>query len=267
MTLDQIITVNGKLHIDKLKDIIVNKNDFISMQSKILQALKPFKHILYKNEGLDNQEAEQKDYLIITTKCNGKVDISEAKTKFFYLNILDNREQHPSSVVKWGQDFDCDIQISSAFQNKVKSIVDMKLAAFGFKLLHRILICGEKLYKWKKISSPYCSICHVVHSIKHMLWECNLAVYVWSLVSNMDMEGISWQSIVLGTGNKHNDLVISQLAFIIYKAWILEINDKKVTNYKLFVYRELGDKRNLYKVLGYNIIADIFESVITLISL
>ena len=72
----------------------------------------------------------------------------------------------------------------------------------------------------------------------------------------------TWKIIVLGTGNKNSDLIISQFAYLIYKAWVLEINDKKVPDYKRYLCQELNDKAKLYTEIGHFRLAnDIIEIV------
>ena len=164
---------------------------------------------------------------------------------------------------KWRNELECEINIRETFHRKVKGMKDKKLSAFCFKLLHRILTCAETLYHWKKISSPLCTLCKCIHSVKHMLWECDNAKYVWSYCNQTLNIILSWKDIVIGIGENVCDYLISQLAFLLYKAWILEINDKKVKNLKSFLYHELNNKKQIYNLIGQPDISMYIENIMS----
>jgi hypothetical protein len=184
MMLGQIVSQNGELNIESLSKMVVRKTDFISTQSKILNALKIYKHLFTDDKSFYSTHINTSNPLKITTPNKLEVDISKSKSKFFYQNIIGFKEHIPKSLKKWMDELECEINLKTAFENKVKSLTDKKLAAFGFKLLHKILICGETLFKWKKIESHICSLCKKPHTVKHMLWECENARYTWSLMNN-----------------------------------------------------------------------------------
>ena len=56
---------------------------------------------------------------------------------------------------------------------------DKKLAEFNFKVMQYILICGHYLSKWQDSVNENCEICNTVHDIPHLLFDCDLAQYIW----------------------------------------------------------------------------------------
>jgi len=72
----------------------------------------------------------------------------------------------------------------------------------------------------------------------------------------------SWKDLVTGIGIKHLDTVITQIAYLLYKAWIMEINDKRV-NYRTFFIHELKEKAEIYTLLGQYDISQILTQIFT----
>lgn len=139
---------------------------------------------------------------------------------------------------------------------------DKKLSAFSFKLLHKILICGETLSHWRKINSSICSLCKTTHSLKHMLFDCEHACNAWSKINMITNQRLSWKDIVLGLGVKHLDVIVTQIAFLLYKAWILEINNKKIKSFNQYLYSELKSKKLQYAVIGDTDISNVIENLL-----
>ena len=259
-----VVTQQGVLNIDRLRKIVVNKQDFISTQSKILAVLRPYKHLFTEARDVNTLHLGIKDPSMVKS-FDKYVDISKQKSKFFYCNILANCRQKLRSIEKWADEFECSINVNEMFMNRVKMIKDRKIAAFNFKILHKILICGETLFQWKKIDSYNCSVCKELHTVKHMLYDCRYAKYVWSLCHKAVKICITWKNIVLGYGHKLFDFIVSQLTYLLYKAWILELNDKKVNNFKQYLYYELNEKVLIYKVYHYKEVCESIQGIIDLI--
>ena len=264
MKMGEIVSQDGKLQTPKLDRLIQNKSDYLETQSKIMNVLRQYKHLFVAEPNFISLRTKYIIPSIIKTKDNKEVDILYEKSKFFYNNIRGFHTIKLNVIEKWVSELQCEINTRDLFKRKVICIKDKKLSAFGFKLVHRILICGYTLHKWNKLSTPLCSICKTQHSVKHMLCECENAIYAWSIFyKSVDVE-VSWKDIVTGIGEKHYDMLISQIAFLLYKAWILEINDRKVKDFKRFLYNELYDKMLQYQLLGC---LKIYEKIKCILSL
>lgn len=77
-------------------------------------------------------------------------------------------------------------------------MIDKKLAEFRYKLLHNLLCCNEKLYKWKIRNSITCSDCSEIGSVKHMLLTCPKVQEVWKIVGATLQLKIQWKHLVIG---------------------------------------------------------------------
>jgi len=259
-----LITQQGELNIDRLREIVINKQDFISTQGKILAVLRTYKHLFTEARDVKTIRLRIEDPFIVKS-YDKYIDISQEKSHFFYCNILANRGQKLLSIEKWVNELDCSINVNEVFTNKVKMIKDRRISAFNFKILHKILICGETLFQWKKTESNQCSVCREIHTVKHMLYDCRYAKYVWSLCHKALKICITWKNIVLGCGNKMYDLIVSQLTYLLYKAWILELNDRKVNHFEHFLYYELNEKILIYNVYCYGDVCKSLRAIIDLI--
>jgi len=246
----QVITQQGNLKIETLKQIIQNKYDFLSIQSKILNIAKKYKTLFVDNTQHISTRNLDLDPTVILTRQGKLVNILSLKTKFFYTNLMHANTIHlMATTEKWENELNLSLNQRNVFENKIKNITDRKLAEFNFKIFHRILIHGEILHKWKKLTSPCCNTCNQIHTVKHMLIECKTAFIVWTALTKVTGKNITWKDIVIGTGVKHLDTVITQLAYNLYKAWINEINNKKA-NIIHWIKYDLREKCEIYKLLS-----------------
>ena len=74
-----------------------------------------------------------------------------------------------------------------------------KLAEFNYKVLSRILVCGELVSKWDNSVRSKCFQCNEIDSISHLFYECKLAKQIWNLVNRCLSENIQLEDIVFGT--------------------------------------------------------------------
>lgn len=256
MRLGDVLTNNGEINIGKLTHIIKNKADFICVQSQIMCAVKKYKMLLsetdVKNDDVRDPNTEEPNPLIFGNKSSGIINVSHMKAKFFYNSIVGVKTGNFYAIDKWEKELNCTIDVSKVFYVRVKKLVDKKLSAFCFKVLHKVLICGEILHSWDKLPDPICPDCNNVHTVKHMLWECKHAAYTWTLLMKVKDIQLIWRDIVLGLNNKDNDVVVVLLAFCLYKWWIVKINKGSQQTYMKYLYHELQQKKQIYAVLNYH---------------
>ena len=239
---EHILNHDGSINVHRIQNLVTDKRNFLTTQHQLQLALRPYR--LLFNPMYDQPESHQKT-----------LDLANMRTRDYYRLLLNLNEKNvPLSFQKWEIEFDETFEISRTFLWKVKLIKETKIAAFNFKILHKILICGHTLHTWRKIESPLCTTCKVDHTVQHMLWDCKNANFVWGLFNRhciacfQDSVPISWFNLVMGTGNKQYDNFVSILAFIIYKAWILEINNKMKSGFKYYFWYELNHYMNVYRL-------------------
>ena len=256
MRLNQVLTNDCKINIEYLQEVIRNKADFICIQSQIMNAVKAYKHLFLKTKGNNGHSnkilKEEPSPILFQDGSSGVIDVSCKRANFFYSNMLASKTVAFHAINKWEKELECDIDVSKTFNKRVKILVDRKLAEFCFKLLHRVLICGEMLHSWGKVPSPLCPDCKQTHSVKHMLWECQHATFTWAILSQAKEINLSWKDVVLGVNNKSVDQVVILLAFFLYKWWIMKINEKVQTSYVRYLYFELRQKKQIYSLLKYH---------------
>ena len=76
---------------------------------------------------------------------------------------------------------------------------DNKLAEFNYKVLSRILACGEFVSKWDTSVRSICFQCNAIDSISHLLYECKLAKQIWHIINRSLSVNIQVEDIVFGT--------------------------------------------------------------------
>lgn len=74
----------------------------------------------------------------------------------------------------------CTEDMTTSFTNIYELTPDCAIRYFQYKLLHRILICNEKLYRWGIEASDLCNFCHEeVETICHIFFECEVSKLIW----------------------------------------------------------------------------------------
>ncbi len=76
-----------------------------------------------------------------------------------------------------------------------------------------------------------CRYCNQRHTVRHLLYECSRVHNLWILIGSILKLNVTYRHIVLGnvvTNDflKNRNLLISYVAYAIYKFWILSENNK-----------------------------------------
>ena len=135
-----------------------------------------------------------------------------------------------------------DINFAQAYDRKIKYIKDAKIAEFNYKVLHLILPCNHNLKKWGKSETDLCNICGTREDIIHLLFHCEHAQRIWQIASHSLNQQITETILVLGNDNHSTNYVISVLAYLIYKEWLINMQDNKIRSWEVtlrFLKREL----------------------------
>ena len=121
---------------------------------------------------------------------------------------------------------------------------DKKIAEFNFKVMKNILICGHYLSKWQDSVNENCEICNTVHDIPHLLFDCDLAQYIWKKAGKaLNYEFNKYEIIIIYESRNMIPInyMITIISYSLYKFWIEYINEKKKNNLIELRYHVLGE--------------------------
>ena len=107
--------------------------------------------------------------------------------------------------------------------------IESSLRSFQYKILNSILHLNEKLFKFKIVASPLCSLCKLHNeTIIHLFSTCRVTLTLWeqlrSWISGTGIllpESMDPQTIILGAWNaKTPDFVIINHIILLFKRHI-----------------------------------------------
>ena len=135
-----------------------------------------------------------------------------------------------------------------------------KLADFNFKLLHKILPCGENLKKWKIQNSPKCRFsCDAVETYEHMFIKCPKLHSTYSKIAKMLKElqydiHFNYKLLIFGYKISYPaydtlNTVISHIFFAVYKYWLENDENKELA---WWIKRELINWNQTYNITTQN---------------
>ena len=150
-----------------------------------------------------------------------KNEINE--TKYFYKKLI-NTISTLMNIENWKNHMYVNLNLEERQNNfflKIK-MFDKKLAEFNYKVLSRILACGELVSRWDNFVRSKCFQCNEIDFISHLLYESKLANLIWHRVNHSLSVNIQLEDIVFDT-KLTSDLnyAVSLVYFCLYKHWIL----------------------------------------------
>jgi hypothetical protein len=199
---------NGHLDEMYVYNKLLNKANYLREMHLVKKAIKPYlRDIQSHNPDTNFQE----DNFLVN-----------AKSKYYYNEIIKHKTQEAPSERKWRRILDCRINFKAVYKRKIIDVKEYKLSEFNYKVLHCILACGTNLFRWKKQASSTCNVCGEIDDISHLLFHCTYTKNIWYVVENILQITVSEKSVILGV-NKHTtfNLVSSLIAFLIYKHWLV----------------------------------------------
>jgi len=231
-----ILSDDGKV-LENIYLRLKTKADFFRDISLLGRCLVPYKTLRYEN-ATTNREKEN----IVKEK------FLFHKSKFYYNTLKSQKELIPISLNYWKKEFH-NFRYSVFYENKIKYLYIIKIREFLFKVIHNICPCNSQLYRWKLSKTESCIYCNEKkQTIKHLLWECSETKNMWSVIENILLIEISFETLIIGTKNINMNNVISVVMYIIYKKFIVENNDDgKKENLIYFLKKELFLKSEIYK--------------------
>lgn len=146
---------------------------------------------------------------------NNPINISKAKSKIYYKEIIGPKYQTPSVLNKWLHDYNIhsNIVLNSLDLTK-KSCSESKLISFQFKIIHNIVNNGTNLHKWGIRNTPNCIICKkdISDSLIHALVQCEITC-VWLdnifevIDQNNNLRNISREEFIFGVDDCATNLI------------------------------------------------------------
>ncbi len=204
----------------------------------VKKALEPYQEVLANRQGIDHER-------IIPSRL--------VKSKDFYVRLIDVKcgDIHLNDMC--GNLYELcngsNTIVEDSFKNQLCSKIEIKLKEFNFKIMHGILPCNTNLMKWRIKDSNVCDLCDDSQSIEHLLFSCRRATYLWNLVNDVYNMSVVFKDIVCGVEDLQYRYIITLLAFLLYKEWLLSSleNRTRCTNFPYHFYiRELKLRERIY---------------------
>ena len=243
---------NHKLHPEELKGKLKNPQNWLVEYKCILEAIP----ILWRNV-LNRHE----DVPTSTNQFTLFPRLVKTTSKTIYNLCMKQAFMQPVCQRKWQLVFnENEINWKNVWNSKVKQIKENKLAQFNFKLLHRILPTGKRLFTWNIRTNPYCKLCaDVVEDEQHMLSKCIRLRNYWVLIDKMCSKfddkhmNFNFKNLVLGKRNILVEELYSLAAFIIYKTLIMSENIVEMNKpvYPIFI-KELEYRNSMKEYMENN---------------
>ena len=127
-----------------------------------------------------------------------------------------------------------------------------KIKEFLFKIIHRICICKDTLYKWNLSNTSNCIYCnHEKQTLKHLLWECRDVNNFWNYIGDKLNIEFTYSKLIIGSEQISENNTTSILMYLIYKKFVSDINEKARIPLNTFLKTELTSTIELYKVVHH----------------
>ncbi len=155
---------------------------------------------------------------------NNKKPIQLVTSKDIYSSLITKKAKPPTSLDTWTDTYPFMININwkTLFTIPYKIIKEPYLQSFQFKILHRIINCGEKLYQWKIVNDDKCNYCtESIDTIEHHFFYCPESKLFWNRVeewmkSNIEIEyNFTVCEVIFGIPFKVNHIALQIINFIL----------------------------------------------------
>ena len=100
------------------------------------------------------------------------------------MNLIGKITELPTSINKWIESYPFleTIDWKDIFELPYNITTEPYLQSYQYKILHRILNCNDRLFKWKIKASPECDSCGMTDTIEHRLFDCVEANKIWKCI-------------------------------------------------------------------------------------
>jgi len=120
------------------------------------------------------------------------------------------------------------------------------------------------LKRWKIIDTEKCDICEEVQDILHLIFQCDRSQPIWNKVGNVFDTVITSPDLVYGRTDNVFNVVVSLVAFFLYKDWIVCKNEniiRKNRNLMSYLKFEIIHRIQLYSLLNWNNVVNKLEEL------
>ena len=116
------------------------------------------------------------------------IPILDASSKHIYRSFLAKKQTTPTAKEKLSAKYHhLTIDWKRVYLLSFRTTLETKLREFQFKILNRIVVTNEKLFRFGMAESDKCSFCQTeVESIEHLIFSCKISSVFWKHV-------LSWQ--------------------------------------------------------------------------
>ena len=155
ISVKHVFNKNGEIKGQEIYTKVLNKIDYFRIVYLLYKVVKP----IIKSCLPDSMDIE-KSNIEIFDPC------LRSRSKYFYNIFIQNKFVKPLSEDKWKTELslETNYDFKNIYHKNIYKYFDKKVAEFKFKFkfLNRIIPTGQRLYKWKKVESPYCIYCMIV---------------------------------------------------------------------------------------------------------
>ena len=235
----------GMIDIAKLMRRLNSKLNMLVEAKMVQEALRPFKNLLKDTTVDTNLGRDLERDIVYTLPSNRKCyeHLIQNRYKISKFKVLETILGRPLAM----------LEIESMCQNKIVKITEQKLREFNYKVIHNILPCGALLSKWCKDRPKDCDICSLKEDVHHLLWECQLAQKLWTVVGNALDTVICKQDLFIGRSHADDfNFVISFMAFELYKYRLSSWDKKSIRTIETLlpiIKNKIKYKQNIYKLV------------------
>ena len=153
------------------------------------------------------------------------------KSTFYYKILVDKKYTKNYMEDVWEREFNIEINWQNMYMTRIWKLNDKKLAEFNYKIICNILSNRALISKWNRNINENCPFCGIKQTTKHLLYECPRVHNLWTLIGSVLKLDIRYKHIILGTLQLNDititrNLVISYIAYGIYKFWVMSENQK-----------------------------------------
>ena len=169
------------------------------------------------------------------TETDNVHDLCFLKTAKLYQFLMQQKFEIPGVQDKWEVELKCKPDWKNIWYNQTYYPIGKHLMQLNYKLLHRILPCGQLLHVWKIKPSNVCNLCNCIEDYKHLFISCSRLKSFWAIVKDFIYKTfrcnvvMDFKVIVLGyktnlhnppVAVKHTNLAITIAKYVIFRSWL-----------------------------------------------
>jgi len=171
----------------------------------------------------------------ITFVVNNKLFfLDDQKCKFFYRALVIKKCVRPYIEKWWEKELNINVSFfewANIYINKVHSLPIKKISEFMYKMIHKLTVSRDILYKWKKTQSNRCPVCNEIETVKHIYYECKRVNDMWTKIGQILKVKITWKRILFGytqdiTAHRIRNLIFSIVLYDIFKLWLNSLENE-----------------------------------------